>query len=163
MKTTMKYSFKHKQSGFNLIEILVSIVILSIGLLGLAALQNTSIKLSFDSYVRTQASFLAYDLIDRIRANPSALRYTLRPTDNPARKDCFAGNAECSPNDLRQFDLYYWKQSVNQVLPNASIEITFDEPQNQYQMKLTWSDRIENDVADDENKEFIYHFQIDKT
>jgi type IV pilus assembly protein PilY1 len=60
------------QTGTILIEVLVSVVIVSIGLLGLAALQSTSLKLSYESYIRTQTTFLAYDMIDRIRANPEA-------------------------------------------------------------------------------------------
>lgn len=56
-------------SGFSLMEVLIAMLILSIGLLGLAALQATSLKTNQEAYQRTQATFLAYDMIDRIRAN----------------------------------------------------------------------------------------------
>ena len=74
-----------RQSGISLVEVIVTILILSIGLLGMAALQNTSLKLAYDSYLRTQASFLAYDLIDRIRANPG-VRYQLSGTAQLLRR-----------------------------------------------------------------------------
>ncbi|MDG9922195.1 MULTISPECIES: type IV pilus modification protein PilV [unclassified Pseudomonas] len=58
-----------RQSGFTLIEVLVSIVILAIGLLGLAAMQLQSLKYTQGSQWRSQANFLAYDIVERIRAN----------------------------------------------------------------------------------------------
>jgi type IV pilus assembly protein PilV len=64
----IKHSFK-PQMGFTLVEVLVSIVILAIGLLGLAAMQLQSLKYTQGSQWRSQANFLAYDIVERIRAN----------------------------------------------------------------------------------------------
>ena len=50
-------------------EVLIALLIMSIGLLGLAALQATSLKANHGAYQRTQATFLAYDIMDRMRAN----------------------------------------------------------------------------------------------
>ena len=58
----------HSQAGSSLLEVLVAVVVLSIGLLGLAGLQMTSIKSSHSAYMRSQATLLAYDLADRARA-----------------------------------------------------------------------------------------------
>lgn len=55
--------------GFTLLEVLVAIVVLSIGLLGLAGLMASSLKNSHSAYQRTQATWLAYDALDRMRAN----------------------------------------------------------------------------------------------
>ncbi len=60
---------KYSQSGFSLMEVLIALLIMSIGLLGLAALQATSLKANHGAYQRTQATFLAYDIMDRMRAN----------------------------------------------------------------------------------------------
>jgi len=62
----------HEEKGSSLIEVLVSVVIISIGLLSVAALQTNALKSNNGSYLRSQASFLAYDLADRIRAVPDA-------------------------------------------------------------------------------------------
>jgi type IV pilus assembly protein PilV len=63
-------------TGFSLIEVLISIVLLSIGLLGLAALQSRAAMASIEAYQRTQALVLARDIGERIVANkPDALRY----------------------------------------------------------------------------------------
>lgn len=60
----------HRQAGFTMIEVLITVLVLSIGLLGLAALQATGLKESQMAYMRSQAVLLAYDMADRIRANP---------------------------------------------------------------------------------------------
>lgn len=60
-----------RESGFSLIEALVTLAILSIGLLGLAFLQAQGMQFSTSAYSRTQASILASDIIDRMRLNPA--------------------------------------------------------------------------------------------
>lgn len=72
----MPGAFKLRQTGMTLIEILVSVLILAIGLLGAAALQLNALKYTDSSTLGSQASFVAYDMMDRIRANPDA-DYTL--------------------------------------------------------------------------------------
>ena len=58
------------QLGFSMIEILVSILILAFGLLGLAALQAVAMKNSHSAYYRNQATIMAHEIIDRMRAKP---------------------------------------------------------------------------------------------
>ena len=59
----------YKQSGSSLIEVLVAIVIMSIGLLGLTALQTTAMKNNHSALLRTQVTILSYELVDLMRAN----------------------------------------------------------------------------------------------
>ena len=66
----MVYGNRRTQTGIGLIEVLVSVLILAIGLLGAAALQLNSLKYTDSSTMSSQASFIAYDMMDRIRANP---------------------------------------------------------------------------------------------
>jgi len=63
---------RQHQQGVTLIEVLVSLLILGIGLLGAAALQLNALKFTDSSTMNSQASFIAYDMLDRIRANPQA-------------------------------------------------------------------------------------------
>lgn len=60
------------QRGLSLIEVLISILILGIGMLGAAAIQLNALKFTDSSKMLSQASFIAYDMMDRIRANPDA-------------------------------------------------------------------------------------------
>ena len=63
-------------AGFSLIEVLISVVLLAIGLLGLAALQSRAAMASIEAYQRTQGLLLARDIAERIAANkPDAARY----------------------------------------------------------------------------------------
>jgi len=67
----------NKCAGFSLLEILITVFILAIGLLGLAALQMTSLKNNHSAQHRTSAVVLAYDIADRMRLNKG----TLEPGD----------------------------------------------------------------------------------
>lgn len=60
---------RERQSGFSLVEILVTLVVLSLGLLGVLGLQVTGLQRNDGAYLRTQASLYAYDIADRMRAN----------------------------------------------------------------------------------------------
>ena len=59
--------------GFTIIEVLVSMVILSIGVLGLGMLQMAAMQNTQGGYLRSQATILAYDIIDSMRANIPAV------------------------------------------------------------------------------------------
>lgn len=63
---------RRRQAGFSLIEVLISVLILAVGLLGAAAIQLNALKYTDSSMMTSQASFVAYDMLDRIRANPDA-------------------------------------------------------------------------------------------
>ena len=100
------------QSGFSLIEILISLVVLSIGLLGLGGLQLTSLKSANNAHFRTAASIAATELADRMRLNPSAVANALyerevektvcRETDTT--KSCDGDNL-CSSTEAAAYDL----------------------------------------------------------
>lgn len=59
----------HRQRGFSLLEVLIAIVVMSFGLLGLVGLQMTAMKNNTSAHYRAQATLLAYDIVDRMRAN----------------------------------------------------------------------------------------------
>lgn len=150
------------QIGVTLVEILVTVVIIAIGLLGLAVMQNISVKASYDSYLRTQASFLAYDIFDRIRANPSGGVYALDAGDTPTTANCFGAGANCDAATMRTFDLFYWHQNAEELLPDATISLALNG--NIYTANFTWDDRADNDeistAETTAGKEFSYHYQI---
>lgn len=68
-----KCFYKHKMSGLSLIEILVTVVILSVGLLGIAGMQAFGMRFNHDSYGRSQATLISNELIERMHANPDAV------------------------------------------------------------------------------------------
>lgn len=94
--------------GFSLIEVLVALVVLSIGLLGLAGLQAKSLKENHQAYLRTQATMDAYQIIDCMRANPSnKANYVIAVGTTPATPSTGASIAEQ--------DLSAWKTSLGDL------------------------------------------------
>jgi len=114
------FSVPRDTCGFTLIEVLVSVLVLSIGLLGLASLQATSLRYNNDSSAQTQAIYLASDMADRMRANVSvAASYPAKAAAQ--QTSCYSGG--CSPDEMAGNDIYEWEQSLN-TLPAGQGTIT---------------------------------------
>lgn len=102
---------RRNQSGFTLVEVLVTLLIVSVGLLGVAALQLTTLRGNQEAYVRSQASVLAADILDRIRANPLAFRvgaYTV------------ALNGTGTAGSAAGKDLAAWQADIDRRLPGGA-------------------------------------------
>jgi type IV pilus assembly protein PilV len=120
-------------TGFSLVEVLVALFVLSIGLLGLAALQTTGIRFNQQSYQRTQATLQAYDIIDRMRANRAGGTINAN-FDNvalqlkPGSTNC-ASATDCTPDEMAQYDIRIWNTDNETLLTEGSGAIcrgTFD-------------------------------------
>lgn len=90
----------HAQDGMTLIEVLVALLVLSVGLLGAAAVQLNALKYTDSSLMTTQANFIAYDMLDRIRAGSGVLDQDLR--DFAANIDSFGGPSATGRVSLSQ-------------------------------------------------------------
>ena len=122
----MRAGSKGVQQGMTLIEVLVALLILTVGLLGAAAVQLNALKYTDSSRMTSQASFIAYDMMDRIRANSGA-NYTVTPPTS------------ANPGNARDQDLYDFTTSiVNFGGPTATGSITLN--QRVYTITITWSD-----------------------
>lgn len=133
------------QKGFTLIEVLVAILVLSIGLLGLAMLQVESLKHNTDAYYRTQATMLAYEIIDRMRANSdAALNGDYVSATAPATPEtCGDTTGGCgSKTALAQYDLSVWYQKLSQAVPAASgAPSTITIAGTQITVTINWNER----------------------
>jgi type IV pilus assembly protein PilV len=113
----------NNSKGFSLVEVLVAVFVLAIGLLGLAGLQAKSLQFNHSAYQRTQATILAYDIIDRMRANLSEARngsYDIAKADGPpTATNCQASGATCSTATMVDFDLAQWKCSIGSYDTNT--------------------------------------------
>jgi type IV pilus assembly protein PilV len=132
-----------RQKGTNLIEVMVALAILSIGLLGLAMMQLEGMRHNSDSYLRTQATFLASDIIERMRANVAgAASYHLSAGAVPATPTGTCVATYCDHTQLAAYDLYWWYNEVNTTLPQgfqASVSATNG---TQYVVTLKWLEQI---------------------
>ena len=110
----------HSSRGFTLIEVLISMVILAIGLLGLGTLQLMALKDNTDAYNYQQATLLAYEMQDRIRSNTVTIDDpTFDWTTVVANQgtSCNSLANICTPAQLAAFDFWYWQDSVSRTLP----------------------------------------------
>jgi type IV pilus assembly protein PilV len=110
------------QRGFTLIEVLITVIVLAIGLLGLAGLQLNGLRFTHSAYQTSQATIAAYDIIDRMRVNRPAAEggdYDIALGATPAAANCTGAGANCAPGTLADADLSEWKQSVAALLPSG--------------------------------------------
>jgi len=107
------------QHGFTLVETMVALVVLSVGLLGVAKLVTGAVHANDSGYMRGQATQLAYEILDEMRANrPGALSYA----GAGAYTDCSA--APCTPTVLAATDMFNWNARVAATLPNGTGTVT---------------------------------------
>jgi type IV pilus assembly protein PilV len=106
----------HRRRGFTLVEVLVSLVVLSIGLLGMAKLILVSSHSNDSAYMRSQATALAYEMLDNMRANVEAAEahsYDTTLGTMPANPgSCVQPTSACSQTQLALWDVYNWKQHL---------------------------------------------------
>ncbi len=137
-----------QNSGVSLIEILVALFTLSIGLLGLAAMQTKSLQFNQSAYLRTQATILASDIIDRARANSENLSaYEVDASGTGSDENCEQATSNCTPAQIASNDIFEWKNNVANQLPNGSASAA--ENGDIYAVTITWDDR------DDVSRSFV--------
>lgn len=133
-----------RQRGFSLIEVMIGLFVLAIGLLGMASLQNNAVRLNNTSFLYTQATLLAQDMTERLRANREALSdYATGFNDVVvAGTDCSANN--CTKTQLAKWDVVRWRAALSAALPgvesdievngeNVTIQVRFDDDQGDQQ------------------------------
>ena len=146
----------NKNTGFTLIEVLITMLIMAVGLLGLAGLQMMSLKNNQSTYNRSQATQLAYDMADRIRANMLEANNRLTSvyiTKNPAsalvQNECATISAACSITDMAEHDLFLWNQAVSTTLPSGIGLIEVNG--NVFSITVNWDDNRDGTVDSDSN------------
>ncbi len=115
-----------RHRGFGMIEVLVTMVILSIGLLGLTGLQLTSLRAAQVAQYRTQVTWLAYDMADRMRANVAGV--TAGAYDNPDPVEfavCLSIDG-CTPAQMAQHDAFEWNEAIAAALPQGTGVVCLD-------------------------------------
>jgi type IV pilus assembly protein PilV len=135
---------KKRNSGFSLIEVLIALVIISVGLIGLAALQARGLQYNQGAYLRSQANVLAYDMIDRMRINRASAQagaYNLSLTASAP-----------SGSTLAAQDLANWLGLLAGSLPAGDGEVSCDA--TLCSVRVTWQE------ADGATYEFNYQTRI---
>jgi type IV pilus assembly protein PilV len=143
---------RSRSNGFTLIEVLVSLVILSIGLLGTAKLMMFSSRANDSAYLRSQATALAYAILDDMRANKLgavAGGYTTTTAAAAAAPGFVChGGASCTPGQLALYDVYQWKLRLDAAsggaMPSGQGAVTTTPAGAQTTVLITvsWDDSV---------------------
>lgn len=173
----METAMRNKSSGFTLLEVMIAIVVVAFGLLGLAGLQVFALKNNQSAAMRSAATVLASDMIDRMKANFQgviAAQYDKSNTGDytTAVAGCNL-TAGCTPTDLAQNDRFEWATRVAGALPGGvgivCLDSTPDAPANPtpaapgcdgvggtvYVVKIWWlDDRSQANIAG--NLKYVY-------
>lgn len=176
------HNLLNRQYGIGLIEVLVTIVITVVGLLGLSAMQMQSIRSVSDTGNRTHAIWIANDLINRVRANAVAVDSYV--TDAELRCDAIPGNikmcsaysqgnaqqapaGDCTNIELALFDQYETLCGINSLtgedgfsssasfINTPGLQIS-DEGDGDFRITLTWNSRT---AGKDANGENVYYLE----
>ena len=149
---------RSRQRGASLIEVMVAVLIFSVGLIGVAGLLIMATRSNHAAYLRTQVTFLAHSMADRMRANPMGVWSASYNSDSypiASTQQCDTG---CTPSQLAAHDQGMWSRQLSTFLPDATASIKCTNGGAGYapsadqmamrppyggscSMKITWSER----------------------
>lgn len=122
----------HRQSGVSLLEVMIAVLVLAVGVLGAASLQLNAIRYSASAGHSTQAALTARDMLDRMRANPSALAsYGAASVAGACAVN--SGGVSIAAQDMADF-----VQAVTCALPSATASIAIAG--DRATVSISWSE-----------------------
>ena len=134
----------NKNSGFSLVEVLIALIVMSVGMLGIAGLYVQSMQAGRSSMLRHHAVNLAGDIADRIRANPTAgAAYTAAAGAN---NNCVAQNINCTIAEMAANDIDLWQTQARDFLPvmgdgSQQVVVVFNAgTPPSYQITVRWDE-----------------------
>ncbi len=150
------------QIGFSLLEVLIALVVLSIGLLAHSKIQALGVRASAEANLRTQATFLVNDMMERMRANRAASSHNSYYADNDYTaidctvdppKICSEGTAgaaeDCTAEEMADEDAHQWFCSVAATLPGGNVSVAFADPS--YSIQVSWNGLDEDGNVQNQN------------
>jgi len=131
-----------RQRGDTMIEVLVTVIIIAVGVLGAAALQVTTLKNLSSSHSASVAAIVAQDFSERMRANPTAALandYVHDSAPSTSGTDCVT-SACATAKELADYDMETWWAQVTAVLPSGSGEVTRNAGTNIFVLTVRWDE-----------------------
>lgn len=152
------------QRGFTLIEVLVSMLILLVGILGTASMQLLSMQNNQNAYIRSQATYIAAEFLDRIRSNPDGHRTgeyddieLAAAADVPASPSCIATAAGCAADGMADQDVREWaghffnldnQTGYKPTIPAGSATVSRNVLTDEYTVVVAWQEKDWTEDAD---------------
>jgi len=161
--------FRKRQNGVGLIEVLIAVVVMSLGFLAAARLQVEGMRFSQSAYYQSQAHFLANDMIDRMRSNiPGVLadEYSTMTTSSSAAGE---GCTICSPAEIATLDLFEWSAHLHPLTGAAGFVPALYAPASgqvtrigatgqRYAIVMSWTEIVQ---GDSEDQSLTIHFELE--
>ena len=149
-----------QQSGSTLLEVLIAVLVLSIGLLGVASLQLYGLRYNQSAYLRSQATILAYDIIDRMRSNTDAVTAgsydnidtNTLPTD-PACISVGCTTVQLADHDIREWGSYFTQAPP--LVPDGRGTVT--RAGSRFTVTVQWN---ETTSTTNTSQQVSYNFQL---
>jgi type IV pilus assembly protein PilV len=143
MKRFMNTRLPHPQLGFTLIETMVALLVISVGMIGVAALHGQALSSSGIAIRRSVAIGLASDISDRIRVNRGAgAAYQGAAADNNCDDPTGGGGVDCSPAQMAAHDLFVWQAQIAQNLPGGTgaVAVNLGTNPTTYTVTVSWAE-----------------------
>jgi type IV pilus assembly protein PilV len=166
MNTQRRMLKSADERGFTMLEILITLFLLTLWLLASAGVQSASLQFNKAAQFRTQAVYFATDLAERMQANKAGATAGSYAYSGPSAgtvTDCTT--AACSPDELAAFDLDEWTTRVTAALPSGSVTVTPDAVGNPvtYTIFIQWVDRRNDRTYSDSGSTETFSYTATKT
>jgi len=156
----MSIKLQNKQQGSTLFEVLIAVLVLSIGLLGVASLQLYGLRYNQGAYLRSQATMIAYDMVDRMRTNSNGVTAglydnvsTAVPPADPACISTGCTSAQLANHDIREWSTYF--TGASPMLPGATGTIT--KAGTIFTVTISWTELAKTGTV---NQNVVYNFEM---
>lgn len=152
MRTPTLSSHAHS-SGMTIVEILITMLIISVGLLGVAGLHSLSLRNNYDALMRSHASALAADIADRMRTNREAALANAYEIDF----DSTPGTID-EDSTMAEIDEYEWLTALSATLPGGRGRVELDD--NLVVITIRWGERASAIQEEAQTIEFVTRTEI---
>ena len=155
MKKTYQTLASRLQSGATLIEALVSILILSLGLLGMASLQLNALSFQKSSATTHRVAELTNDISEKIRANPTGAKdgeygytatYSIAKSATVTSNLCRSSGVDCTAQDIAEDDVSAWLVKAQRALPGGAVRLEGDVS-NGFNVTVMYQDKDFIDIT----------------
>ena len=142
----MNKQLGRNQKGITIIEVLIAMLILAVGLLGMASLQVRAVSDTSNASYRSIAIYYANDMADRMRANGTGITNgNYNSAAGGSEKAACLTAAGCSSADMAIHDKWEWSQNLGRSLPGGTGTIAVNA--GVYTVDVSWTDRVAQDAT----------------
>lgn len=138
---------KSDQRGVSFLEVLVAVVILSVGFLATSRMQIMGMRYNQSAFFKSQASIMAADIADRMRSNIAGVdngEYDAINTESlPSDPGCMTSG--CDASELAALDINQWGTNIESSLPDGKGEVTRNG--NIFEIEVKWDEKVSENVT----------------